>query len=98
MNKNDGAASLLRSDALFGIWFDSVPPHTQPGTTSDYFLAVGIDSDVPKMLIYMHAERVWTAGGGDTQRVRLWAHIPPLPNSVISVTTDSNTARQGGEG
>ena len=91
MNKNDGAASLLRSDALFGIWFDSVPPHTQPGTTSDYFLAVGIDSDVPKVLIYMHAERVWTAGGGDTQRVRLWAHIPPLPNSVLDRSHPSNT-------
>ena len=64
-----------------GIWFDSVPPHTQPGTTSDYFLAVGIDSDVPKILVYIHAERTWTAGGGDTQRVRLWAHIPPLPNA-----------------
>jgi hypothetical protein len=74
-----------------GIWFDSVPPHTQPGTTSDYFLAVGIDSDVPKILVYIHAERTWTAGGGDTQRVRLWAHIPPLPNSVISVKNEERS-------
>jgi len=80
METNDGADSLVRSDALFGIWSDRLPPHTQPGTTSDYFLAVGIDSDVPRVLVYIHAERTWTGGGGDTQRVRLWAHIPPLPN------------------
>ena len=84
----DGAH--VRSEALFGIWFDSVPPHTKPGTTSDYFLAVGIDSDVPRVLVYMHAERTWTEGGGDTQRVRLWAHIPPLPNAA-------SDARRGDE-
>lgn len=83
MDKNDGAASLVCSDALFGIWFDTVPPHTHPGTKSDYFLAVGIDSDVPQVLVYMHDERVWTAGGGDTQRVRLWGADSPVAEQRV---------------
>ena len=72
--------------AEFGKWFSATPPRTQPGTTSDYFLTVGIDSDVPQVLVYQHDEGTWTSGGGDTQHVRLWAHIPPRPNEAGKVT------------
>ena len=75
------ARRMAELEAVIGkqsAWRDHIHPHTQPGTRSDYFLAVGIDSDVPRVLIYQHEEGTWTSGGGDTQRVRFWAHIPPL--------------------
>ena len=46
---------------------------------SDYLLCIPIDSDVPRVLVYMHEYGHYTSGGGDTQKVRLWVTIPNVP-------------------
>lgn len=78
---NEGIQAVA-SNALFGSWFTGTPPHTKEGTAADYFLCLRIDSEVPCVLIYQHEEGRWTSGGGDTQRVLAWAHIPPKPNAT----------------
>ena len=61
-------------------WNTGTPPHSKPGTRADYFLCIPIESNVPVVLVYIHDEKQWTKGGGDTQRIRWWSVIPPMPN------------------
>jgi hypothetical protein len=85
-------APVVASNELFGSWFTGTPPHTKEGTVADYFLCLRIDSEVPCVLIYQHEEGTWTSGGGDTQRVLAWAHIPPKPNPVVRGAMESRTS------
>ena len=67
----------------YGEWYNSTPPHTKPGTISDYFLCIPIDSDIPRVLVYMHEDQEWTSGGGDRQLVRWWSLIPQLKEDGV---------------
>ena len=60
-------------------WQTGTPPHSNPGTSADYFLCIPLYSDVPLVLIFLHEEKHWTQGGGDTQAVRCWMPIPSAP-------------------
>ncbi len=63
--------------AVGSAWMTGTPPHSKPGTNADHFLCIPIESDVPVVLVYIHDEKQWTKGGGDTQKVRWWMLIPP---------------------
>lgn len=65
-------------------WMTGQPPHSKPGTLADHFLCIRIESDVPIVLVYIHAEKQWTQGGDDTQKVRWWMIIPPMPNEKLT--------------
>lgn len=56
---------------------DEVPPNPTR-LRSQAFIAESIDSTIPRILIYVWADKQWTINGDDTQKIRRWLPIPPF--------------------
>jgi hypothetical protein len=90
MEKNDGAASLVRSDALFGNWIPVSERVPKPETE----VLVAVDSRkqtvarIEQNLLGAPADRIeWVPGevtegyyGEFRGKVTHWMPLPPLPN------------------
>lgn len=55
------------------------PTPSRPGVKADSYLVIPIHSDRPEVLCFVYEERQWTRNGDDTQHVKYWMPIPPMP-------------------
>jgi hypothetical protein len=73
------ADSEARACAAVAQWHPaSVSPKPSfEGVLCEAYLAITLDAERPCVLTYIYANRQWTQGEGDTQRIKCWGRITP---------------------
>jgi hypothetical protein len=94
------ADSEARACAAVAQWHPaSVSPQPSfEGVLCEAYLAITLDAERPCVLTYIYANRQWTQGEGDTQRIKCWGRITPrdwtAERDQLRAETDRLTAQR----